>query len=77
MLPIQFSVNVPGKVAEGRPTANPKEDHNGVPGSWLPHGPALAVAAIWKVNQYMEDLSLLLLFKQIKLKKLYWLLPNQ
>uniref|UniRef100_A0A5F9CUT6 DUF1725 domain-containing protein n=1 Tax=Oryctolagus cuniculus TaxID=9986 RepID=A0A5F9CUT6_RABIT len=30
-----------------------------VPGSWLQPGPALAIAAIWGVNQQMEDLCLL------------------
>lgn len=30
------------------------------PGSWLQITPALAVVALWELNQWMEDLSLAL-----------------
>ena len=32
-------------------------DPQKVPGSWLQIGSALAIAAIWGANQWMEDLS--------------------
>lgn len=46
---------MPGKVAEDGPCiwapATEMGDMDGVPGSWLWHGPVLAVEAIWGVDQ--------------------------
>lgn len=42
----------------GRVSATNVEDTEFVLGSWLGHGPALAVAVFWEVNQRMKDLCL-------------------
>lgn len=47
-LPIQLTTNVPEKAMEYGPSSWASlEAPNGVPGSWLSPGPALAIVAIW------------------------------
>lgn len=55
LLLIQIPANDPGKAAEDGPNTQTITTHlgdqNGVPVSWLWPGAALAVVAIWRVNQ--------------------------
>lgn len=62
----RFPANAPGKAAERGPSAWAPAFHtadlNGVPGSRLYPGPALATVIIWGVNQQIEHLSLCISF---------------
>lgn len=53
---IQLLITVPGKAEEdGQSIWNPDPCRR----SWLKPGPDLAVAAIWTINEYSENLFLL------------------
>lgn len=60
--PVQFPATVTGKAVEGHPStwalATGVGDSGGVVGFWLQ--PSSAVAAIWGVNQWIEDTNQLI-----------------
>lgn len=56
-----LTANIPRKEEDGSSalaSSTNMGDHDGVPGFWLQHGPALVIVSTWGVKQYMEDLSL-------------------